>query len=78
MLVQWEMILYSSMKEMVSDREREGRMDGGITESVGTLYGMRQQTGKEDDQPCYAMGDFVAPLKDGKISLNIPSIHSFI
>ncbi|KAF8360237.1 metr-1, partial [Pristionchus pacificus] len=34
-------------------------------ESVGTLYGMRQQTGKEDDQPCYAMGDFVAPLKDG-------------
>ncbi|GMR34641.1 hypothetical protein PMAYCL1PPCAC_04836, partial [Pristionchus mayeri] len=34
-------------------------------EPVGTLYGIRQQSGKEDDQPCYSMGDFVAPLRDG-------------
>ncbi|GMR36761.1 hypothetical protein PMAYCL1PPCAC_06956, partial [Pristionchus mayeri] len=34
-------------------------------ESVGTLYGMRQQSGKEEDQPCYAIGDFVAPLNQG-------------
>lgn len=46
---------------------------------MGTLYGIRQQTGKEDDQPCYAMGDFVAPLKDGRniIEDSFPSfIHS--
>ena len=33
---------------------------------VGRLFGIREQSGKEDDQPCHSVSDFISPSLDGK------------
>jgi len=42
-------------------------LDEGRTESGATLFGLRQQTDKESDEPYLAFGDFVAPKNSGII-----------
>lgn len=33
---------------------------------IATLYGLRQQSDKEVDQPCLCLSDFIKPLENGK------------